>query len=247
MPNPWINRPNQDPQAKIRLFCFPYAGAGSSIYHKWAAALPGVEVCLVNLPGRDARIQEPLQTALLPLVGQICEGMAPFLDRPFALFGHSMGGLLSFEVARQLRRRNAPQPFHLMISARRAPHLPDPTAHLWRLPETPFLTAIETLYGTLPAIIRQDPEVLNLFLSILRADFTMLGTYQYCEDTPLAIPISVFGGQQDPSVKEQDLLGWQNHTNTAFEAKLFPGDHFYFQKAQAAFFAVLRQHLTVRY
>ena len=245
MPNPWISRPKQDPQAKIRLFCFPYAGAGSSIYNKWAASLPGVELCLVNLPGRDVRIQEPLHKHLLSLASQICEGMTPFLDRPYALFGHSMGGLLGFEVARQLRRINAPQPLHLLISSRRAPQLPDPTAHLWQLPEAQFLAATETLYGTLPVIIRQDPEVLNLFLSIMRADFTMLGTYQYREEAPLEIPICAFGGLQDQSLKEEDLQGWQNQTNAAFAVKLFLGDHFYFQKSQAAFFETLNHYLRV--
>lgn len=245
MPNLWITYPKPDPQASIRLFCFPYAGAGSSIYQRWTGSLAGIELGLINLPGRDARVHEPLQTSMVTLAAQICENIMPHLDRPFAFFGHSMGGLLAFEVARQLRRQKAPQPAHLIISSRRAPHLPDPTAHFWRMSKTEFLATIERLYGALPALIRQDEDILNMFLSIMQADFTMMGTYQFCPEEPFTFPLTVLGGQHDPSVRENDLQGWKQLAGADFEVILFPGDHFYFQKTPLPFFDVLRRKLSL--
>lgn len=204
------------------------------MFNRWFNGLPNVELYLVHLPGRDRRIREPLHDQLFPLVDYLTDGLLPYLDRPFAFFGHSMGGLLSFEVVRQLRRLHAPQPKHLFISARRPPQKLDPHTHLYQLPGNEFLKATENLYGALPDVIKQDPEMLNLFLTIMRADLTMLGTYQYVEGPPLDCPISVYGGLQDQSVAQDELNDWRDLTTSSFALAMFPGDHYYIQNARTA-------------
>jgi medium-chain acyl-[acyl-carrier-protein] hydrolase len=210
------------------------------MYNRWTVLLPDVELYLVHLPGRDHRIKEPLQERLSTLVEQLTGGLLPHLDVPFAFFGHSMGGLISFEVARQLRRQQAPQPARLFISARRAPQRPDPHAHLYQLPDAELLRAAEYLYGALPEAVRQDAEVLKLFLSIMRADFTMLGTYRYVDEPPLEYPISAFGGLQDRSVTGDELSAWKDQTASSFHLEMFPSDHFFIQDSRES----LLQHLT---
>lgn len=211
------------------------------MFHPWSNLLPELELGLIHLPGRDKRIREALQTRLLPLVEQLTEALIPHLDRPFAFYGHSMGALLAFEVARHLRRTGSPQPTHLFISSRYPPQQPDPNAGLYQLPEQEFIATTERLYGALPEVVKQDQEILHLFLSIMRADFTMLGTYEYSSESPLSSSISVFGGLQDPSVTEDELQGWQMQTTASFALKMFPGDHFFIQTSRAALIEEIRK------
>ena len=125
----WLACPQLNPQARMRLFCFPYAGGGASIFHRWPGKLPTmVEVCAVLLPGRGNRLTEPPFIQLSPLVQTLTEALLPHLTTPFAFFGHSMGALIGFELARQLRRQQGPSPVHLFVSGREAPQLPSPDA-----------------------------------------------------------------------------------------------------------------------
>ena len=240
----WTSCSKPNSRSSLRLFCFPYAGAGSSIFNTWAGLLPEIELYLVHLPGRDKRIRETLHERLSPLVEQLTKALIPHLDKPFAFFGHSMGALVSFEVARQLRRKHAPQPIHLFVSARQPPHKPDPHLDLYQLPEDDFLTATENLYGALPDVIKQDHDVLELFLSIMRADLTMLGTYQYVHESPLDCPISAFGGLHDQSVNKDDLRGWSEQTATSFNLKMLPGSHFFIQSSQTALLNDITRNLS---
>lgn len=228
----WVHYPRPNQQASLRLFCFPYAGAGSSMYQVWANLLPNIEIGLVQLPGRDKRIKEELHTRLHPLIDSLADGLSPHLNKPFAFFGHSMGSLVSFETARQLRRKQAVQPIHLFVSARTPPQTPDPYRDVYKLSEQEFLKATENLYGAMPDVIRQDSEILKLFLTIMRADLTMMGTYQYTPESPLDFPITVYGGLDDQSVTEDVLRTWSEQTTGAFRLKMFPGDHFFIQRSR---------------
>ncbi len=241
---PWVSCLKSNPLTPLRLFCFPYAGAGASSFNSWAALMPEIELYLVHLPGRDKRIREPLHERLTPMVELLTEALIPHLDKPFAFFGHSMGALVSFEVARQLRRKHAPQPVHLFISARQPPQKVDPDLDLYRLPEDEFLAATEKKYGVLPDVVRQDHEVLRLFLSIMRADLTMLGTYQYEHESPLDCSISVFGGLSDKSVNESDLRGWSEQTSSTFDLKMLPGEHFFIRSSQTTLLNEITQSLS---
>jgi surfactin synthase thioesterase subunit len=241
----WISYPIPNPQAQLRLFCFPYAGAGSSIYRVWADFLPGIEIGLVHLPGRDKRIREALHTRLLPLIEQLTGALIPDLDKPFAFFGHSMGALVAFETVRQLRRRHLPQPMHLFVSAHHPPHKPDPYANLYRLTHQEFIDTTENLFGVLPEVVKQDQEVLDLFISIMRADLTMVGTYSYVQEPPLNCPISVFGGTQDKSFTEDDLKAWCEQTTNSFDLQMLPGDHFFIQSSQMELLAHINMKVII--
>lgn len=214
------------------------------MFNSWVHALPeDIELHLIHIPGRDKRIREPLQVNLFPLIQSLAEALESLLDKPYAFFGHSMGALLSFEVARRLRKRHARPPVHLFLSSRWPPQLTDPNAHVYQLSGEDFLEATESLYGSMPAIIRQDPDILQLFLSIMRADLTMLGTYRYNHEAPLDCPITVFGGLQDPSITRDALEAWREQTTASFNVRMFPGDHFFIQSARPAIIQDVTQNL----
>ncbi len=235
IPDRWASCSKPNSQSRIRLFCFPYAGAGSSLFNTWSNGfLPDIELYLVNLPGRDARIREAPYRQLKPLIDPLTQGLLPHLDKPFVFFGHSMGSLISFEVARELRRLGAAQPLHLFVSGRQPPHVPDAHPDLHHLSEAEFSKTTQQFYGALPEVILQDPELVTLFLSMMRADITMIETYEYEREAPLDCPITVYGGAHDPSIDQQTLATWKEQTTAGFKLKMFSGEHFFVQTARQA-------------
>src|SRR5262245_34574163 len=195
--NRWIYCPTPNPGAALRLFCFPYAGGNSLIYRSWTEQLPlAVEVCAVMLPGREARLRERPYTCLPPLIEALAEALLPRLNKPFAFFGHSMGALISFELIRELRRNCGLAPAHLFVSGRRAPQIENNDPPTYNLPEGDFIQEIRHFNGT-PQEVLEHPELMQLLLPVLRADFAVCETYTYTEEPPLECPISVFGGLQD--------------------------------------------------
>ncbi len=226
-PTPWLRCLKPNPQAQLRLFCFHHAGGGAIIYNAWPAQLPHLEVCAVQLPGRETRIRETPFTRMEPLVQTLTTALHPYLDKPFAFFGHSMGSLVAYELAQALRRMAQPAPFHLLLSGRRAPHLPDPHPPLHRLPNEAFLAAIQQRYGGIPDLIFQDVELKALFTPLLRADFTLVETYHPSTTQPLDCPLTAFGGDSDHYTSHAELMAWGALTNKAFAVHLFPGGHFY--------------------
>lgn len=225
--NPWLACPKPNPGAAVRLFCFPYSGAAASIYYPWAEMLPpSIEVCPVQLPGHGTRLREPLATRLTPQVEALAAGLAPACDRPFAFFGHSMGALLSFELARHLRRQGKPGPIHLFVSGHGAPHLPDRNPPLHQLPDDQFVAKLRELNGTPEEVLRHQ-ELLQLLIPVLRADFAVCETYVYQPEPPLDCPISAYGGLGDGYVNREELAAWQEQTTGRFSLRMFPGDHFY--------------------
>lgn len=228
--NLWAACSKRQPHPRLRLFCFPYAGAGSSTFNTWSGSLPPeIELYLVHIPGRDKRFAEPPSKNLMALVESLAEGLYPLLDKPFAFYGHSMGGLLSFEVARRLQAQYSLQPVHMFISSHRAPHLPDQRPELHRLSDEELLQEVQNLYGALPDIVLQTPEILQIYLPIMRADLAMIETYRYEPGTPLPCPFTVFGGSQDSAVNEGELSAWREHSTAFFRLQMFEGDHFFIQ------------------
>lgn len=230
----WVSCPRPNDAARLRLFCFPYAGGGASAYLSWARELPpSVELCAIKLPGREARLGEPPFERLTPLVQAAATALSPWLTRPFALFGHSLGALVSFELTRELRRRGARSPQHLFVSARGAPHLPsaDP---LHALPDPALVERIRSMGGT-PEEVLREPDLMGLFLPIVRADAAVNELEPFIAEAPLACPITAFGGLDDARARRNEIEAWREHTRAAFRVEMFPGGHFFLRSAQDLF------------
>ncbi len=239
----WIFPAKPLPQGSLRLFCFPYAGASSIIFRKWAASLPdNIEIFPVELPGRGTQIESRLFTGMEALVSEIAPILLPYLDKPFAFFGHSMGGLLSFELARYLRKQYGKIPFGLFVSASRAPQIPSPKPPIHALSETEFKQELHRLNGTLASVLQND-ELMQLFIPVLKADFAVLETYVYTQEPPLECPIVAFGGLEDKEVTLSELEEWRSQTQNCFKLQLFPGDHFFIHSAQSLLLENLIKYL----
>jgi medium-chain acyl-[acyl-carrier-protein] hydrolase len=243
--NPWLANPRPDPRAVVRLFCFPYSGAGASIFYSWPGTLPPlIQVCPVQLPGRGNRLAEPSFIRLLPLVQAAAEALLPYLDKPFAFFGHSMGALVSFELARHLSKQHNLSPVHLFVSGHNAPHIPDREPPIHALPEPEFMAKLRQLNGMRKGVL-EDAELMQLVLPILRADFAACETYVYQAASPLECPISALGGLQDEYVTRDGLEAWREQTSASFYLRMFPGDHFYLNTDRQLLLRTLARELTV--
>lgn len=216
----------------LRLIGFPYAGGGPSLFRTWPGELlQDIELCAVHLPGRESRMNEPPVGDLRRVVAEVVEAIEPVCDRPVALFGHSIGGLLAFECARELRRRFGINLVHLFVSGCPAPQLRDQD-RLSDLPDAEFLERMRRFNGT-PREIFNHAEMLELMLPTLRADFSLHETYHHEDEPPLTCPISAFGGMADEAVRTEQLEQWRSHTAEGFQLWLFQGDHFFIRTAQS--------------
>jgi medium-chain acyl-[acyl-carrier-protein] hydrolase len=239
----WIACRKPNPQARLRLFCFPYAGSGASIFRTWADGLPAdVEVCPVQFPGRGTRLTEVPFTQISPLIEALTQALDPLLDKPFAFFGHSLGALVGFELARQLRRQSGVQPVRLFVSADRAPQILHRDRPLHALPEGELLVELHRLNG-IPGKVLEEAELMQIMLPVLRADFAVYETYVYATEPPLSCPISALGGLQDQRVGRGDLEAWREQTNSSFSLRMFPGDHFFWNTMQPLLLQALSQEL----
>jgi medium-chain acyl-[acyl-carrier-protein] hydrolase len=236
----WFARSEPKPHAKLRLFCLPHAGSGPAIYRPWLAQMPPeIELRLIQLPGRETRLREQPFTHIGPLIEALAPAVEAELDKPYMLFGHSMGALVAFELARALRRRGAPAPLELLISGRRAPQLDDTDAPLHKLPEDAFIAAMVERYNGIPQIILDDLELLRLFLPTLRADLAVIETYEYAPEAPLDCSITAFGGSNDARARLADLQAWQAQSSWPVSIQQFPGGHFYLQDERDALIAAI--------
>ena len=241
--NPWLACIQTNPHAKLRLFCLPYAGGSTAIYRPWMMQLPkAVEVWSIQLPGRAMRIREEPITDMKTLVGKIALAMADYLDKPFVVFGHSMGSRIGFELSRKLRRNGLAQPVRLFASGSSAPHFPDPDPPIHALPDVEFLTEVRRFNGMPPEAL-ESPELLELLLPSLRADFALCETYVYYDESPLDHSVSAYGGLFDTDVTREGLEAWAEQTTDQFTMRMFPGDHFFLQTAQNLFLQMLNEEL----
>ncbi|MGH3823291.1 MAG: thioesterase II family protein [Pseudonocardiaceae bacterium] len=238
----WVQISRPRPSARLRLICLPPAGGGASRYRDWPAHLPDdVEVVPVQLPGRENRFNEPPIESMKQLVGLLAEGLASYLTRPFALFGHSMGALIAFELIRRLRPSGV-VPVHLFASGYRAPHLPSRSPDWHTLPDPEFIAKIESLGGIPPELLA-DSECLDAMLPTLRSDCTLTETYVYRPQALLSCPVSAFGGLRDEEVFPEDVQAWSRHTTGSFRAHLLPGDHFFINSARQDVLRLLASEL----
>jgi medium-chain acyl-[acyl-carrier-protein] hydrolase len=215
-----------------RLFCLPFAGGGASTFLAWRDAVPDwLEVCPLQLPGRDQRINErPLRRAA-ELAVQLIAALQPLLDRPFAFFGHSMGGLVGYEVTRVLRRDGERLPIGLFVSGTHPPHAPSQQPPRHQLNDADLLQHLRALGGTPDAFFR-DPALRDLFLPTLRADLELAETYDAEAHEPLPVPITAFYGRSDRFVGADEVREWARYTSSGLRVHAFDAGHFFIRDAQ---------------
>jgi surfactin synthase thioesterase subunit len=247
MTNPLLTPyPPACPATRQRLLCFPFAGAGASIFREWPLNLPtDIHVFGIQLPGRENRIGEPPLRNLLTAARSIAVVLSRYGELPFALFGHSAGALMAFEVARALRALNGPVPAHLFVSGFRGPSEPDRDKPIHALPDDSFTQELRRLGGT-PEEIFSNQEVIQFMLPALRADFELVETYRYERQEPLECPITVLGGLHDRRVRNNDLPAWQIETRAAFNIRMFPGDHYFLRTCRVAVLRVIAGQLAAK-
>ena len=242
--DPWTIYARSNQQARLRLFCFPYAGGSASIYRTWSEELPPeVAIYPIQLPGRETRLMEPPFTQMPATVEALGEALRPHLTMPFAFFGHSMGALIGFELARYLREKQQRGPVHLFVSGRRAPQVPAPDPPIYHLPEDEFLEEVRRYNGT-PNGLMENAELMKVVLPALRADFTSIETYEYTPGEPLACSISAFGGLHDSRVSHESILAWREQASGNFTVRMLPGDHFFLHSDRASLLRYLSEDLT---
>jgi medium-chain acyl-[acyl-carrier-protein] hydrolase len=233
------------PAPRHRLICVPYAGAGPAAYRRFPAMLPPeVETWAVRLPARESLIAEPPLEHIDPVVDALADQITPpDPPVPFALFGHSMGALVCFELARTLRHRGRPVPTHLFVSGRRGPRLPDPLPAIHRLPRSEFLAAVRRLSGVQDELLAEH-GLIDLLVPALRADFAVCETYRYTDQPPLDCGISAFGGLSDPTTSSDQLAAWCRETTGPFRMSLFDGDHFFLHRHAPAILGAVARELA---
>ncbi|GCE50434.1 surfactin synthase thioesterase subunit [Thermosporothrix hazakensis] len=235
----WLHCLKPNPHAYLRLFCFSYAGGSASTFYGWERMLPPeIEVCAIQLPGRENRLREPPITNMQTLITSLEAALSPYLQDPYAFFGHSLGALICFLLAKQLP--GAPE--CLFVSAHRAPHLPPRHSFLHRLSDAELIEQLRTYQGT-PESVLQNSELMSLLLPSIRADFTLFETYQHKNGPALTCPVIAFGGEHDPKVSRQELLLWRMYTSNTFELHMLPGTHFFLQDNRAALLQSITQAL----
>lgn len=245
--SPWFEHTSQIKRPILRLFVFPYAGGSVQAFQSWSGYFPvEVDLCLVNLPGHGKRFGERAFVRLTRLVEVLADQIACEIQPPFIFYGHSMGALVSFELARELFRRYGDGPSHLFLSGHGAPHLPKSEPDTFNLPDSEFIANLKRLNGT-PLQLLNDPEARQIFLPMLRADFEVVNTYEYRDAQPLLCPLSIYGGLQDMDVPVASLSAWEVHTSATCKVRLFEGDHFFIHDSRSEFVQILRNDVLSGY
>ncbi|MEU9153638.1 alpha/beta fold hydrolase [Streptomyces sp. NPDC048417] len=247
----WLRGYDERLTARVRMVCFPHAGGSAAFYRSWHRGLPPlVELHAVQYPGRGERRTAPLVDDVQAVAGHVVDDLAPLLDRPLALFGHSMGAFVAYEAARLLDRRGAP-PVHLFVSGQTAPWTPDdagsgtarPGAGIADADDEKLVRHLQRLGGT-EAELLADPAMREIFLPYIRSDFRMLQSYRPTAGPPLTTPITALTGADDPVVTPALAARWRDLTSSHFALEVFPGGHFFLLPEQAAVLDLVSARLT---
>lgn len=234
-----IRRP---PHPAVRLICFPYAGVGPSIFNKWAPLLHDeVDLIGVMYSGREDRVNERPSRSITEIVDAVAEELAEYDDLPTALFGHSMGAYVCYELTGVLSKSRR-TPHHIFLSAARAPHVPG-APRIYDLPDEEFAEALVALNG-IPAEVRNDRELLQYALPILRADFMVCETHNFRPAAPIRCPVSVYGGASDARVSKRELSAWKDLAAMSCDVRIFEGDHFYLRERQTELLGCINEELA---
>jgi medium-chain acyl-[acyl-carrier-protein] hydrolase len=232
---PLLTRFGPSSNARRRLVCLPYAGGTPATYRLWPQSLPDdVEVVTVRLPGREPPFRDPPPDSIEAIVGCVLTALDRSSDLPFAVFGHSMGALVAYEVTLALEAAAGMSPEVLFVSSRRAPDEPSVLAPIHELPDHEFVDAVQERYNAVPAVIRGEPDLLALLLPTLRADIRAFETYRPLTGRKVRCPIHVFGGSDDRHPRPEQLAQWQRVAEREVRVRVFDGDHFYLTNQREA-------------
>jgi medium-chain acyl-[acyl-carrier-protein] hydrolase len=241
--SPWFECLSKSQAPSLRLFCFPYAGGNAELFRSWLQWFPDcVEICLVHLPGRGRRINEEPFTRLGPLINVLADNVLLQTHVPYAFFGHSMGALIAFELARELFRRDTSGPERLFLAGRYAPQWLRSEPPTFNLPHEAFLARLKSLKGT-PQEVLDYPELMQYFTKLLRADFETVDTYEYQSGQKLTCPITVYGGLQDERIPVESCHAWQQETIAECNVRMLKGNHFFIRDPQSQFIGVFRNDI----
>lgn len=227
---------------KLRLLCFPYAGASAMVYQRWRRKVPDwLEIRPVELPGRGSRLMESLSTDFYRLVRQLAEELVDDVEQPYALFGHSLGALLAFETAHALNGMGMPPALALLVSGTHAPSRRDNERFAGIEADQQLREELQRLNGTNADVLASD-ELMALTLPVLRADFKLCGNYRYQVRETLSQPLHVLAGRYDETTHET-LLAWREETSAEFSLCYFDGDHFFIQSHEDELLNTICGHL----
>ena len=242
--NSWFICFKPNPMARLRLFCFPYAGGGASSFYTWANELPpDVEITAIQMPGLESRLMEPPFTSVSLAVEMLEAVISPKLGNPFAFFGHSLGAFISFELARKLSKQYGLEPVHLFVSGIRAPQIPNSNLPIHHLPERAFLGELRRRYSGIQEEALQDPHIMKEVLPGLRASCEMYESYKYVNGEPLHCSITAFGGLQDDTASQEDMKAWRHQTKAGFTLHMIPGNHFFLHFERGHFLRALSNEI----
>lgn len=243
----WVVVPRPNPDPRVRLFCFPYAGGSATTYRPWSDVLPpDIEVQAVQLPGREWRLKEEPYRSVFPLAEDLATVLKDRFETPFAFFGHSLGALVAFELTRELRRRGGPSPERLFLSAHSAPHLPKELPPIHQGTDEEFFEGLRRLEGTPDELIANE-DLMRLVLPTLRADFAMAETYKPPKEPPLDVPLSIIGGLADEVTGRPQLEPWAEYTTRECKVRMVPGGHFFVEESRDLILrAVFQDLMTVQ-
>lgn len=243
--SPWLKRYKHNQGASVRLFCFHCAGGSASEFRGWPILLPDeIEVVAVQLPGREGRVKEAFIASMDALTGGVVEAMTRFLDKPYVIFGHSLGALGGFEVIRELRRRELRQPLLFIPAGRRGPQVMKRKSPIASLPREIFIEELRKQYGDHIVHILESTRLREAFIPQIHADFALSESYRFCDEQPLDCQIIAFAGIEEDDLDADELNAWSAHTTRSFRSRRFPGDHFFVRASQALVIAAIRQEIA---
>ena len=237
----WYLAYDKKPYARIRLFCFHHSGGAASMYYPWIKGLSSnIELIAIQLPGREGRFTEPLTDNLTEILGILTEGFNSYQDKPFFIFGHSLGGLLAYQFTKSLYQRYSFLPKKLIVSATKAPHLPFRMKHMSKLDGEALIEELK-VYSGIDENILNDNELLQIFLPIIKSDFSISETYRHKNSCPLSCDILALSGKDDKTVSEREAQAWSEYTSGKFKHLSFSGGHFFIKEHHEEILKLINQ------